>query len=77
MSKFVDYRNALKRGIAEYYGSLTETDKIKKLKLTEDYIDEFTTDYFYGEKYNHQDRQLIKSEGQNVYDDFTKSIGLD
>lgn len=77
MSKLNDYRDALKKGISEYYGSLNETDKIKRLKLTEEYIDDFATDYFQGEEYNHRDRQFIKSEGQNVYDDFTKSIGLD
>ena len=77
MSKFREYRHALEKEIKIYYNDLQEIDKIKKLKQTEDYIDEFTEIFFLGEKFDYKDRQLIKSEGQYVYDDFLRSIGLD
>ena len=76
MSKFIEYRKSLIDNIFEHYISLNEEDKIKKLKIIEDFIDEFSDKYFNGETFDFADRELIKREGQRVYDEFVLKLGI-
>lgn len=77
MSKFKEYATALENEIKTYYNSLAETDKRGKLILVEKHIDKFATNYFEGKTFGFDDRQVIRIEGQIVYDKFVKTLKID
>lgn len=74
MKDFDKYIKDLESALRNFYYSSTETNKTSRLRLTEDFMDEFCTSYFDGVVFNKIEHTEFVEINKSVYEDFILQV---